>query len=274
MKPETPPPVAAPVTDDELHALIDGHLPPADRQAIEARLLQQPDASRRLADWRAQREALRALHAPVLEAPVPQPMRDVLLRTAAARRQTNDWWRWGGMAASVVAAFGLGWLSHGQWPGRAGAPSVAGQRGLAFAQQAAVAHVVYSPEVRHPVEVSASEQAHLVQWLSKRLGKPLAVPDLSAQGYQLMGGRLLPGDTGARAQFMYQDASGVRLTLYLGALDSGPNGTAGGETAFRFTDDGPVPRFYWVDRGFGYALAGPLPREALLALARAVHGQL
>jgi anti-sigma factor RsiW len=134
--------------------------------------------------------------------------------------------------------------------------------------------VVYSPEVRHPVEVAASEQAHLVQWLSKRLGKPLAVPDLSVQGYQLMGGRLLPGDTGARAQFMYQDTSGIRLTLYLGALDTGPNGTAGGETAFRFTDDGPVPRFYWVDQGFGYALAGPLPREALLALARVVHGQL
>lgn len=274
MKPETPPPVAAPVTDDELHALIDGHLSPADRQAIEARLLQQPEASRRLADWRVQREALRALHAPLLEAPVPQPMRDVLGRAVATRRQTNDWWRWGGMAASVVVAFGLGWLSHGPWPGRAGTPSLAGQQSLAFAQQAAVAHVVYSPEVRHPVEVSASEQAHLVQWLSKRLGKPLAVPDLGPQGYQLMGGRLLPGDTGARAQFMYQNASGVRLTLYLGALDTGPNGAAGSETAFRFTDDGPVPRFYWVDQGFGYALAGPLPRETLLALARAVHGQL
>ncbi|MGJ7541522.1 hypothetical protein [Variovorax sp. LT1R16] len=27
------------------------------------------------------------------------------------------------------------------------------------------------------------------------------MPDLSAEGYTLVGGRLLPGDTGARAQF-------------------------------------------------------------------------
>jgi anti-sigma factor RsiW len=38
--------------------------------------------------------------------------------------------------------------------------------------------------------------------------------------------------------------------------------------------DGPVPSFYWIDRGFGYALAGKLPSDALLRLAGAVHRQL
>ncbi len=31
---------------------------------------------------------------------------------------------------------------------------------------------------------------------------------------------------------------------------------------------GPVPGFYWVDQGFGYALTGPLSRDRLLQLAR------
>ena len=31
---------------------------------------------------------------------------------------------------------------------------------------------------------------------------------------------------------------------------------------------------YWVDQGFGYALAGKLSREALLQLAQAVYQQL
>src|SRR5260370_990363 len=36
--------------------------------------------------------------------------------------------------------------------------------------RAARAHLVYSPEVRHPVEVEAKEKDHLAKWLSKRLG--------------------------------------------------------------------------------------------------------
>lgn len=274
MKPESPPPVAAPLTDDELHAFVDGLLKPVARQAIEERLLHQPDASSRLANWRAQRDALRALHTHLLESPVPQQMRDVLLRADPANRQTHDWRHWGGIAAGMVLAFSLGWLSHGSLPGNVETPGMARQGSLAFSHQAAMAHLVYSPEIRHAVEVSASEQAHLVQWLSKRLGKPLAVPDLGTQGFQLMGGRLLPGDAGAHAQFMYQDPNGIRLTLYMGALDTGSIGEAGGETAFRYSDDGSVPRFYWVDQGFGYALAGHVSREALMKLARVVHSQL
>lgn len=87
-------------------------------------------------------------------------------------------------------------------------------------RQARYAHTVYAPEVCHPVEVTAAEQTHLVHWLSKRLGRTLKVPNLSAQGYELVGGRLLPGDTGARAQFMFQNGAGTRLTLYLGAMQA------------------------------------------------------
>jgi anti-sigma factor RsiW len=35
---------------------------------------------------------------------------------------------------------------------------------------AIAAHRTFSVETRHPVEVGAYEEAHLVQWLSKRLG--------------------------------------------------------------------------------------------------------
>lgn len=84
-----------------------------------------------------------------------------------------------------------------------------------WARRAAVAHVVYSPEVRHPVEVAADQEAHLVAWLSKRLGTPLKIPRLDGLGFALVGGRLLPGGQGPVAQFMYQDGQGQRLTLYV-----------------------------------------------------------
>jgi anti-sigma factor RsiW len=127
------------------------------------------------------------------------------------------------------------------------------------------------------VEVAASEQEHLVQWLSKRLGKPLKVPNLSAQGFELVGGRLLPGDIGARAQFMFQNAQGQRITLYLGVVDQKPGKSDmpdTRETRFRFEPDGAVPSFYWFDHGFGYALAGQMDREKLMQVATLVYQQL
>lgn len=265
------PPVDAPVvSDDELHALLDGRCSPQQRAQLEQRVAIEPEAAARLQRWHAQRALLQGLHAPVLQEPVPAAMRDTLQRAGARRQAAGRWWRWGGMAASVVVAFGLGWLLRGTWPGASGSGDMA-RLEADFVRQAAVAHAVYTPEQRHPVEVGAGEQAHLAQWLSKRLGKPLRPPVLSSHGFDLLGGRLLPGLEGARAQFMYQHANGTRLTLYVGVVSAGP---AGSETAFRFTDQGPVPGFYWVDQGLGYALSAALPRATLAELATTVHGQL
>lgn len=247
--------------DDELHALVDGRLAPADAARVQARVDSDPELALQVAAWRRQRALLRAHLQASLAEPLETPQAAALEALQRGGRRQADWTRWGGMAASVLLAFALGWTAHGQWPRP-------GQPGLAFARQALAAHVVYVPEQRHPVEVEAAQHEHLVQWLSKRLGRPLKVPQLASQGFQLVGGRLLPGDDGARAQFMYQDAQGERLTLYVGALPSAR------ETAFRFTQESRAASFYWVDQGFGYALAGPLPRERLMELAREVHRQI
>ncbi|MFD0667369.1 anti-sigma factor family protein [Ramlibacter sp. MAHUQ-53] len=252
----------SPPADDELHALVDGRLAPADAARLQARVDAEPALAARVAAWRRQRELLRAHLREDLDEPLQPPQRAALEALARGGRRQADWRRWGGRAAAVLLAFGLGWFAHGLWPRPA-------QPGLAFARQALAAHVVYVPEQRHPVEVEAAQHDHLVQWLSRRLGRPLKVPQLAAQGFQLVGGRLLPGENGARAQFMYQDAGGERLTLYLGALPQ-----AGGETAFRFTQQGRAATFYWVDQGFGYALAGQLPRERLMEVAREVYRQV
>jgi anti-sigma factor RsiW len=138
----------------------------------------------------------------------------------------------------------------------------------ALVRQAAEAHRVYVVEVRHPVEVEASEEAHLVTWLSRRLGHPVKAPFLGDLGFTLVGGRLLPADGKPAAQFMYETLSGRRLTLFVRQLP----GSA--ETAFRFTEDGGVRMFYWVDGPLGYALIGDVERDRLLSLARTVYTQL
>ena len=264
-----------PIDEASLHALADGRLSPVEREALQARLAADPESLRTVQAWQAQRELLRSLHEDVLREPVPPQLAEAARHVGRAGASLVRWQRWGGMAASVLLAFLVGWLAHGQWDQRPGSSAMARARSADFGHQSVVAHVVYSPEVRHPVEVTAAQQEHLVQWLSKRLGRPLKVPDLAPQGYELVGGRLLPGEQGARAQFMYQNTKGERVTLYVGAIDGSKAGTPQtAETAFSFTSEAGTSSFYWVDQGFGYALAGRLSRPDLLSLAETVYKQL
>lgn len=271
------------VLHDRINALVDGRLPPARQAELEAQLGEDAAARDTLQAWRAQREALRALHRPLLDQAIPDALLAAARRGQAGRQQADQWRRWGGMAAAVMLAFGVGWLSHGQLGGPAPQQLASARSAQSFVHQASLAHAVFSPEVRHPVEVTAAQQDHLVQWLSKRVGRPLKVPVLAAQGYELVGGRLLSGDGGARAQFMFQNAAGLRLTLYLGAVEAALPASsakaasqpqAAQETAFRYSGDGPVPSFYWVDQGFGYALSGAVSRDELMQLAQLVYQQL
>ena len=260
--------------ETELHAWVDGRL--ADEDA--ARVQQALEADRALdalaRHYRDQNQALRERLEAQLHEPVPARLVETARGLDRARpdasppRAANR--RWFAQAAALLAAvavgIGIGWFAR---DGASGDP-LAGSRpqALPLVRAAAVAHAAYVPEVRHPVEVGASEQAHLVTWLSKRLGTALKVPNLENDGFRLVGGRLLPdARDGVAAQFMFESANGQRLTLFLRRDD------AGSDTAFRFAEQGKVGTFYWLDRGFGYALSGELPRETMLSIATSVYRQ-
>ena len=112
------------------------------------------------------------------------------------------------------------------------------------------------------------------------MGAPMKPPHLQALGYALEGGRLLPGGQGPVAQFMYRDAGGRRLTLYvsneIGDLSGAASGARGSnaETAFRFAREGNVNVFYWVEGRFGYALSADSDKSVLTDVAREVYRQL
>jgi anti-sigma factor RsiW len=242
-----------PITETELHAYVDGQLPADRRAAVEDYLAAHPAEAERVRAWRQQNAQLHALFDSTLGEPVP-----AALRRPPARRTPAPMRAAALLAATAVGSV-LGWTLRG---------GAAIEVSAGLPQQAAIAHVVYSPEVLHPVEVGAREEAHLVAWLSKRLGQPVRAPQLAGTGFELVGGRLLPGENGPAAQFMYQDARGARLTLYVrSAADNR-------ETAFRYAREGKVGVFYWVDGPFGYALSGELERAQLLAVAEAVYRAL
>ncbi|MEO8120041.1 MAG: anti-sigma factor, partial [Rhodoferax sp.] len=138
-----------PLTEDQIHALVDGQLAARELAALQARLAQDPDAQASVLKWQQQRDALRGLHLHVLDEPVPSVLRSAASQTAASQQELNQWWRWGGMAAGVMLAFGVGWFSHTAWQGdspfRSPAAGLAKARAERdFVRQASFAHVVYS----------------------------------------------------------------------------------------------------------------------------------
>jgi anti-sigma factor RsiW len=254
-----------PIGDDDLHGYVDKRLEPDRMAAVETYIATHPDAAAQVLRYREQRDALRSALQHKYDEPVP-----VRLRIAGIQAERQRRWRrsLGRIAASglwlLIGAAG-GWIANEELTATPPARVAAAPQN-AIAQEALAAHRVFAAEVRHPVEVDVSQEKHLVEWLSKRLARPLRVPDLSAQGYQLMGGRLLPASAGPAAQLMYDDGTGRRLTVYLTAED-------GGETSFRYVHDKDLGGFYWRDAGFGYAVLGQADRRDLLATAEAIYRQ-
>jgi len=242
----------------ELHAFVDGRLDAARRREVEAYLATDPVAAGRVDAYRRQKRALRALLAPVLDEPLPRVLR------APRPKRTLIHTAWAAAAAVMLVGGGFaGWYLRGMGP--EGTAVASGT----VADQAAVAHAVFTPQRRHPVEVGANEEGHLVRWLSNVLGAPLRAPHLGDLGYALVGGRLLSAPNGPAAQFMYENPQKQRITLYV-VRDADRKG----ETAFRFAEQKGVSVFSWMDGSLGYALAAEIPKPALFPVAQAVHRQL
>jgi anti-sigma factor RsiW len=250
----------SPVTEDELHAYVDGELP-ADRvEAVSAWLAAHPDEAATVAAWRAQAEGIRARYGAVASEPLPERLKlDAITRRNGSRRSLAAL-----AAAAAVAAFifggAAGWMARGA---SAAAPTSAGS----LTADALEAHRLYVVEVRHPVEVPGSERAHMTAWLTKRLGYAQHIPNLQAIGLKLVGGRLLPGPTGAAAMYMYEGPSGERFTLYCSK-------TKEPATALRFESGKQFAAFTWVENKFGFVVSGPDNRTELEKVTKSIYEQV
>ncbi len=255
------------LTESDLHAYADNQLAPEHRVALEAVLAKDPSLAARVAEIRAQNATLRDAFDGVLSEPIPASLMQAASTKAivpAAQPSRRRRWLMPSLAAAATLVIGiaLGWFTRDLMIQRTGTPTT-------FARQAAFAHALYAADARRPVEVWASEEKSLVNWLTKRLGFAVRAPDLNSLGFSLVGGRLVAGNEQPTALFMYENAEKQRLSLQVRKHAPGES-----ETAFRYATENGVGVFYWVEDNAGYALAGNVDRAQLLAVSRVVYDQL
>jgi len=260
------------VDDSELHALVDGELDAARQAEAEAWLSENPEAAGRVARYRAQNAGLHALFDDVLDEELPPA-----LAGALAGRPRRQWLPRGAAIAAGVALLltgaVAGWVLRGEMPvGGDNATQVAAAPPIDTQElmvRAAMAHLVNSDDDMRLAATGDGEE--IGEYISTRMGEKVRVPQLASLGYRLVGSRVLPDTGGPAAQFVFEDADHMRVTLYV--RSEAANGV---DITYALADD--LSMFYWNDSKHSYALVRDVEdkagRENLLKAAKAVYRQL
>ncbi|GLR79032.1 anti-sigma factor (plasmid) [Azospirillum oryzae] len=241
-----------PITEDDLNAFVDQRLDPARLAEVAAYLEAHPDVAERVNGYVAQRGELRALLLPIADEPIPAALNVRHIAERHGRRSRLPWWA---AAAAAVLLIGLGgaggWTMRG-WSG----PPLQGIASLG--QEAADNYAVYGPDHVRPVELRAGAGPELADWISTRLGRQIAAPDLQASGYRFMGGRVVATPHGPAALFMYDNDHGTRLVMLSRPM------AVDHDIPMQPLSQKAASGFSWAAKGMGYSLVGPADAQSLL----------
>ncbi len=251
-----------PISEEELHAFVDDQLD-RDASSLTSRATCRSTPMSRAGSPPTGPSARRCVPLSARWRPSRIPPRldlQLLIQQRLAQRRIP--WR---AAAAVLLAFVLG--GAGEWFLHFGAPEPTLSISL-LSEQAVANHMVYTADRRRPTELGADQRDDLARWVSNRLNHKVAPPDLAADGYSYIGGRLAATPDGPAGMFMYDDKQGVRLTVFVLPLSGAEN------SPMQHVESAKVDGVAWIDKGIGYTVVGKLPQEELRRLAEQVRQQL
>lgn len=250
-----------PYSETDLQLALDGEMPAEARAEFDRWLAENPAELARYERYKLDREMLKTALDPVLDEPLPQRLARYPHAARDGRSAKAPWWMAAAAVLLVTAGAVIGYLAGTR-------PAAEPDSANPLADNAIAAHVIYAAEKRHTVEVGADEKDHLVAWLSKRVGVSLVAPDLETFGFTLIGGRLLPSGRQPAAQFMYENKTGERISLYVA------NAGSRDQTDFHEVKEQGTRAFYWRDQGFACAMTASASENGLLAMSRDAYRQL
>lgn len=248
-----------PISEDDLHAFLDGVLEESRRDAVRRYLDTHPEAQGRFAAYLEQGEALRDALAPLADQPVPAELN--LKAIAERRRNTLSGRRQIAAAAAILCIGGLsGWLGR-----EAVSPP---SRGIqALGREAADNYMVYASDTLRPVELASDQRATLTRWVSERLDTPVQPPDLQSAGYRFLGGRLVTTPNGPAALFIYEGAAADRLAVMMRPMQVEKNRSMSEQSY------GALDGVTWSRDGLGFSVVATRASTDLLPVAEDVRRQ-
>ena len=225
-------------SEQDLHAYVDGRLDGADRLLVEQFLARDPVRAAEVVGWQRDAQRLRAMFGgenslPDNPALAPSNMR------AELRRQKHQW-RLQAVAAVLCVGLGLagGWQLKRLQISSESKP---------MADAIAAYQVVASAGATDPGMLDA-DSSQLQSWLDRHFHDATRLPDLSAAGFEAVGGRLFATDDGPSAMVLYRDAQGHAISFYVRPPAGGRQFLPTGQRK----DQGLLAQ-YWSGQGYNYA---------------------
>ena len=243
--------------EERLSAFMDGEMTPEELAAFEEELEQNPALAERAASWGQTDDLLQSL--------VPEPSEAHMQSLMVANSPSEPRWAKRHIAAALLTFVIGGAGGYGINQMVTPDPHILVVQATIDAENA---HRLFTAEVRHAVEVGADETEHLQTWLSKRMGREMTVPQLEGFGFNFVGGRMLPFEGEAAAQYMYETPEGERLTLFMARTDEEM------QTSFRFLDSGDLNAIRWQEGPWVFVVVSPLARDQLSPIAEEMHDTL
>jgi anti-sigma factor RsiW len=123
-------------------------------------------------------------------------------------------------------------------------------------------HRLFEGETRHLVEVGADRRDELVAWLGRRLGRTLAIPDLSRLGLTFAGGRMLVINRRPVGQLLYVRPGAPPVGICIARGDAPQS---------RFVEErGGLRLASWNSGGYAYVVVGEMTEEKARGIADSV----
>jgi len=246
-----------PISEQELHAFVDGELEPSREAVIAVELAAVPALAARVAAIRADKALIARVYGPLANEPLPATLLETVVR--AANRRRPPWLRRTAWAIAAAAALAVvGWfgepLLHSNPADSLVAEAMAVRGGERRPTEEYKAPALPPPEARD-------------QLLRATLNMPLKTPDLGKAGFKLDAIGVY-GDGHARRalELNYRDGHGRRFTVYL----HGPTGTDG----FDLRRAGGAQVCIWQNEELSAVMVGEMSAEEILRVASLTYADL
>ncbi|MCC9625534.1 hypothetical protein LPB41_28000 [Thalassospira sp. MA62] len=275
-----------PIGEIDLLAYADGSLKndPLRMAEVEHYLQDNPDANARVAAFRAQDAEIRRLYDPVLDEPIPERLRAAL---DPVSRQWLPGLMRGAVAATVLVVTGMsGWyvgkMSTDQpiwqrdsvvlstisnYQDGLGASSLGAAQNMGISSAALQASGV-NGSANASGNTGAAKDLSSTSWLSEHVALQMRLPDLSQQGFKMVGNQTIETDNGNAVRVRYSNGNGQNIVLMLHPR------WRSGASDIEIEQQQGISVASWADGPLAYGLASDGGTQVVFDLARRIRAAM